>query len=51
MVCTIALFILIPVVFTFLIKGSGEASIQNMDFLPSTETAGDTGLVDGNGSD
>ena len=47
MVCTIALFILIPVVFTFLIQGSGEDSIQNMEFLPSTETAGDTGLDEG----
>lgn len=36
-ICTIALFILIPVVFTLLIQGGSESSVENPDFMPSTE--------------
>ena len=37
--CVIALFILIPIVFTFLIQGNGEHSIEDLQFVPKTETA------------
>lgn len=37
--CVIALFLLIPVVFTFLIQGNGERSVENLQFAPKTETA------------
>ncbi len=33
------LFILIPVVFTFLIQGNGERSVKDLQFAPKTETA------------
>lgn len=34
-----ALFILIPIVFTFLIQGSGEDSVEDLQFKPKTEAA------------
>ena len=37
--CVIALFILIPIVCTFLIQGNGEHSIEDLQFAPKTETA------------
>lgn len=37
--CVIALFILIPIVFTFLIQGNGEHSIEDLKFVPKTEAA------------
>lgn len=37
--CVTALFILIPVVFTFLIQGNGEHTIEDLNFAPKTETA------------
>ena len=37
MVCTIAFFILIPVVFTFLIQGSGETSVSGPEYAEATE--------------
>lgn len=36
--CVAALFILIPIVFTFLIQGNGERSIEDLQFAPKTET-------------
>lgn len=36
-ICTILLFILIPVVFTLLIQGSKENPVENADFMISTE--------------
>lgn len=37
--CVIALFILIPIVCTFLIQGNGEHSIEDLQFAPKIETA------------
>lgn len=39
-ICTIALFILIPVVVTLLIQGTGENFATDLNLVPSTETAG-----------
>lgn len=38
-ICTVAFFILIPVVFTLLIQGSGESAVENLGLFSSTETA------------
>ena len=34
---TVALFILIPIVFTLLIQGNGENATENLDLTPTTE--------------
>lgn len=38
-ICTIALFILIPIVFTLLIQGNGENSAESLDLMPATEAS------------